>query len=419
MTLEQSTFYINEHAWLEADPEEKDDKAYTNVNGERVYFKSPEFKRKLKSIETNGYREIVQWEHKPRMFETFTAEELLKKTFPETFFVVNDMLPAGSAILAAPAKTGKSWMMLQLAIAAASGGYFMGRKVNKCHVLYLALEDSQPRLEKRLVKSLAGQPLPGGLNFSVEAPGIGHGFIEAVTAHLEADPELKLIIVDTLQKVKPPSNPKLSAYEQDYQIFGAISSLAHDKDFCFLFLHHLRKSNGFRGGDPFENILGSTALQGSTDTMMVMERENRIDNEATLHITGRDIEPQDIILQFKNYRWESLGDADSIEQMRAENAYNSHPAIITLKKRLTEIEADENEPVKEYIVRAKDFREDVIKETGELVGTSERNFMEEVRKFSLFLLRDGIECIEPGKGKTTTYKGKQGRFHRYRYYKSK
>ncbi|MEI3518827.1 MAG: AAA family ATPase [Clostridia bacterium] len=63
-----------------------------------------------------------------RKLETFTAKELLQGEFPEVFFVVNDMLPAGSAILAAPAKTGKSWMMLQLAIAAASGGYFMGRK---------------------------------------------------------------------------------------------------------------------------------------------------------------------------------------------------------------------------------------------------------------------------------------------------
>lgn len=349
-----------------------------------------------------------------RKLETFTAKELLQGEFPEVFFVVNDMLPAGSAILAAPAKTGKSWMMLQLAIAAASGGYFMGRKVNKCHVLYLALEDSKQRLEKRLAKSLAGQPLPDGIEFCISAPGIGHGFIEEVTEKLEADPELKLIIVDTLQKVKPPSSPKLSAYEQDYRIFGTISDLAHDKDFCFLFLHHLRKSNGFKGGDPFENILGSTALQGSTDTMMVMERESRIDNEATLHITGRDVEPQDIILQFKNYRWESLGDVDSIERMRAENAYNSHPAIITLKKRLAEIEADENEPVKEYIVRAKDFREDVIKETGELVGTSNKAFMTEVRKFDIFLLRDGIECIEPGEPHTS-YKGKKGRFYRYRH----
>lgn len=394
-----------------------DYEAATGRKVENPIIRSPaeteEARRRRATTTRDGVVVPVEETGGRRKLETFTAQELLQNEFPEVFFIVNDMLPAGSAILAAPAKTGKSWMMLQLAIAAASGGYFMGRKVNKCHVLYMALEDSKQRLEKRLVKSLAGQPLPEGIEFSTSSPGIGHGFIEDITEKLEADPELKLIIVDTLQKVKPPSSPKLSAYEQDYKIFGAISDLAHDKDFCFLFLHHLRKTNGFNC-DPFENILGSTALQGSTDTMMVMERENRIDNEATLHITGRDIEPQDIILQFKNYRWESLGDADSIEQMRAENAYNSHPAIITLKKRLAEIEADENEPVKEYIVRAKDFREDVIKETGELVGTSYKAFMTEVKKFTPFLLRDGIECVEPNS--PTTYKGKKGLFYRYHYY---
>ena len=104
--------------------------------------------------------------------EGYTAQALVKTEFPEIFFVVNDLLSIGSAILAAPAKTGKSWMMLQLAIAAAEGGYFLGKAVNKCHVVYFALEDSPRRLQDRLKKMLAGKEPPEGITFVTKAPRI-------------------------------------------------------------------------------------------------------------------------------------------------------------------------------------------------------------------------------------------------------
>ena len=185
-----------------------------------------------------------------------------------------------------------------------------------------------------------------------------------------------------------------------------------------MFLHHLRKTNGIKG-DPFENILGSTALQGSTDTMMVMEREERTKSEATLHITGRDIEPQDLDIEFKNYQWESLGDHETVQRMRLEAEYNKNPAIITIKKKLAEIEADKSEPLKEYIVRAKDLRQDIVTETGQVIGTSEKNLMAIVKSYMPLLLQDGIQIIEPEPKKTTTYKNKQGRFYKIKRYKSK
>lgn len=351
-----------------------------------------------------------------REIESYTAQDLIRTEFPDIFFIVNDLLAVGSAILAAPAKTGKSWMMLQLAIAAAEGGYFLGHKVNQCEVVYFALEDSPRRLKDRLKKQLAGKPAPEGITFITEAPTIEDGLLVEIEKMITDNPKIKLVIIDTLQKVKPPSSKTQTPYEQDYRLLGDVTDLARRKDFCFLFIHHLKKSNGFQV-DPFEKILGSTALQGSTDTMAVMEREKRTEDGAVLHITGRDIHPQDLALTFRDYRWESLGDAGSIEQMRLEQAYRNHPAIITLKKKLEEIENNPDEPIKEYVVRAKDFRADVAKEVGETIGTNEKNFMKIVGDFDVFLIEDGIEHIEPKERTTTTHKGKRGRFHRYHYTK--
>lgn len=353
-----------------------------------------------------------------REIEGYTAQDLIRTEFPDIFFIVNDLLAVGSAILAAPAKTGKSWMMLQLAIAAAEGGYFLGHRVNQCEVLYFALEDSPRRLKDRLKKQLSGRPAPEGITFITEAPTIEDGLLAEIEKMVTNNPKIKLVIIDTLQKVKPPSSKTQTPYEQDYKLLGDITDLARRKDFCFLLIHHLKKSNGFQI-DPFEKILGSTALQGSTDTMAVMEREKRTEDGAVLHITGRDIQPQDLALTFRNYQWESLGDVGSIEQMRLELAYRNHPAVITLKKKLEEVENDPNEPIKEYVVRAKDFREDVIKVTGETVGTSERNFMRVVGDFDIYFLKDGIEHIAPEPDRNTLHKGRRGRFHRYRHVKKK
>lgn len=346
--------------------------------------------------------------------ESYTAESLIDTEFPELFFIVDDFLPAGSAILAAPAKAGKSWMMMQLAITAAEGGYFLNHKTNKCQVVYFALEDSPRRLKDRLRKMLSGKKPPEGVEFITQAPRVEDGLLDEIERRLSENANIKLVIIDTLQKVKPPSSKTETAYEQDYKLLGKITELARKNDCCILLIHHLRKGTGFNA-DPFEKILGSTALQGATDTMAVIEREKRTENGAVLHITGRDISPQDLALTFNNYQWESLGDVGSIELMRMELAYRNNPAVMTLKKRLEEIENDENEPIKEYVVRARDFRDDVMKETGEVVGTSERNFMTEMKNFDIFLLKDGIEHIEPTN--TTTHKGKGGRFHRYRYKK--
>lgn len=402
--MKKRTFFLNEQ-------DLRDYEAATGIRVENPIINSPSEKNAV--TVQDGI--VKPMEHIP--LRAITAQKLISTEFPEIFFVVNDILSVGSVILSAAPKTGKSWMMLQLAVAVAEGGYFLNKKTEKCDVVYFALEDSPRRLQDRLKKMLKGQAPPEGITFVTEAPGIEQGLLKDIESMIDKNPKIKLVIIDTLQKVKPPSKANQTPYEQDYKLLSGITALAHRKDSCFLFLHHLRKGNGMKPLDPFENILGSTALQGATDIMMVMERENRIENDAVLHITGRDVEPQDLAISFNNYKWESHGDAGSIEQMRHEMEYRNHPAIITLKKRLAEIEADEDEPIKEYVVRAKDFRKDVMEETGKVVGTNEKNFMSIVNDFDIFLYKDGIKHEEPEKRTTTTYKGKNGRFHKYKHIK--
>jgi len=325
---------------------------------------------------------------------------------------VDGLLPEGVAMLAAAPKMYKSWLALDCSLSVVGGDPFLGFPTNKSEAVYFALEDSKRRVQDRLKKLTGSTAPPDGLHLVFQCEPIHQGFLQQIETVITEHKNTRLIIVDTLQKVRPPSNKDQTAYEQDYQTFGQVQELTKKYQACILFVHHTRK--GADDGDPFVRILGSTALQGAADTMLVIKKAKRTDEEATLYATGRDIDSLDLVIKFnkESWRWQNLGSADALEQTRLELAYRNHPAIITLKKKLEEIQADENELTKEYVVRMKDFRRDVIECTGVTVGSSERNFSTEIGRFDPWLLKEGIEHIKPGQ--ITKHVGQKGRFHRYK-----
>ena len=84
--------------------------------------------------------------------EPITAGELMDKQFLPKPVIVEGMLPAGTYILAGTPKIGKSFLMTQLCWSEAEGIPFLGLATRKSTVLYLALEDTQERLQSRLVR---------------------------------------------------------------------------------------------------------------------------------------------------------------------------------------------------------------------------------------------------------------------------
>jgi hypothetical protein len=98
-------------------------------------------------------------------FEAITAAELLRKEMPEVDWTISETIPEGVSILAGKPKIGKSWMVYDMCLAVVSGGRALGRfHTAKGSALYLALEDNERRLQRRLTALLAGRGqgnLPG------------------------------------------------------------------------------------------------------------------------------------------------------------------------------------------------------------------------------------------------------------------
>ena len=271
---------------------------------------------------------------RPPTLDTITAADLQKKDLLPIKFIVDKLLSVGLNILASPPKYGKSWMVLALCLAVASGGRFLGYMTNQCGCLYLALEDSQRRLKTRMNKLLAGKPAPAGFHFATTASPIDGGLFAELEDFLKKHPDTGLIVVDTLQRVRGASHGKEGAYAADYREVGALKAFADQHNVALLLVHHLRKMKD--DGDPFNMISGTNGIMGAADTTMVLTKEKRGDSNATFSVVGRDVESSDTVLRFNKDTcyWENLGDADWFAQEQARQLYQASPIVKTIKKLL-------------------------------------------------------------------------------------
>ena len=83
-------------------------------------------------------------------------------------------------------------------------------------VLYLALEDQYQRLQERMAR-MFGVDGKGDLLLAVTAKQIGQGLEKQMGYFLKQYPNARLIIIDTLQKVREIGGDRYS-YSSDYEI---------------------------------------------------------------------------------------------------------------------------------------------------------------------------------------------------------
>ena len=125
---------------------------------------------------------------------------------------------------------------------------------------------------------------------------------EQLERFMEEHDDVKLIIIDTLQKVREEGGDGYS-YSNDYQIIGRLKSFADSYGICVLIVHHTRKE---KAEDIFEMISGTTGLFGAADGAFVMQKEKRTSNSATLEIVGRDQPDQrfKLVRNIETLAWE-------------------------------------------------------------------------------------------------------------------
>ena len=157
---------------------------------------------------------------------TVNGRTLMDRPLEPPNFVVDTLISQGLHILAGSPKVGKSWLALWLAVTVAKGEPVWNMTTKQGTTLYLCLEDSVLRIQNRLFEIT--EDAPDSVHFCTECALIGQGLEEQVDTFLAAHPDTVLVIIDTLQMVRPVHD---ATYANDYKDLSVLKRLADIKGF--------------------------------------------------------------------------------------------------------------------------------------------------------------------------------------------
>lgn len=227
----------------------------------------------------------------PAYMHTISLNELYEQVYASRPPLIDGLLCSGTYLFVGAPKMGKSFLMAQLAYHVSLGRPLWGYNVRQGTVLYLALEDEYRRLQERLFR-MFGVEGTDELHFATSVKQLGGGLQEQLDRFVRDHPNTKLIIIDTLQKVRESGGDRYS-YANDYDIVGQLKNFADQRGICLLLVHHTRKQ---QADDKFDMISGTNGLLGAADGAFMLQKEKRTGNAATLDVSGRDQQDQKLHL---------------------------------------------------------------------------------------------------------------------------
>lgn len=236
------------------------------------------------------------------------ANSIFKTVYPEPTWIVPNLIPAGMTLLAGRPKAGKSWLTLQIAREVSSGGEMFGEKVEQGKVLYLALEDNNQRLQKRMKiqqwtdKSLKNTDFITFKTF-VDRIGFLHlGMKEgdnrignnAKKLYKEVeDGKYRVVVIDTFSNaflgLKNIDDNQIMTLVmkplQEISLSNDIGTLVND--------HHNKMSE--QAPNLINDVMGSTAKVSISDTIIGIYRKGK--DQRRLLAMGKDTEEIDMMIQ--------------------------------------------------------------------------------------------------------------------------
>ena len=228
----------------------------------------------------------------PSYLPTMTMSQLYDTVYESRLPIIDGLLYPGTYLFVGAPKVGKSFLMAQIAYHVSTGQALWNYSVHAGTVLYLALEDDYRRLQERLSR-MFGVEGTDTLHFATCAKQLGAGLAEQLHRFVSEHQDTRLIIIDTLQKIREAGGDKCS-YANDYEIIGQLKQFADQTGISLLLVHHTRKQ---QADDKFDRISGTNGLLGAADGAFILEKEKRTGDTAILEVSGRDQPEQKLILR--------------------------------------------------------------------------------------------------------------------------
>lgn len=261
----------------------------------------------------------------------WTGPQLAAMAFDAPRWAIPELLPAGLAILAGRPKLGKSWLGLGWSLDIPRAAPALRKmQVVQGESLYLALEDGPRRMQERMALMLGDSAPPAGFHVVTEWPRTNEGGLEALDEWLTEHSSARLVVIDTFKRVRPVEKNSQRLYDLDYDAMQPLAELARQHNVAIVVVFHTRKGDST---DPLEMVSGTLGLSGAADAVLVLRRE-RGQADASLFVTGRDVEEQDLALRWEKedmLGWALLGQAEdfrrSKERQLLVDAVNTMPGM--------------------------------------------------------------------------------------------
>lgn len=314
----------------------------------------------------------------PPTIHAVGAGELAGKTFAPLVEPVKGLIVEGLTLLCGASKIGKSWFVLQMCTAVATGTPFLGRTTVPGSVLYLALEDGERRLKARLRRQNSA---PGdNLQFQTEIITLDGGLLNALDGWILQNPGAKLVVIDTLQMIRGVIPNRANAYAADVTFMKQLKGFADAHHIAIVAVHHLNKVKAKDVADPFERISGSNGLMATADSTLLITRQ-RGEDDATVTYTGRDVWGDDFQIRFDDCCWRVCDPA-----LLARERYERTP-IVQAVKRFVEQGAFDGLHSASY----EDFRCWAADSCGLFVGVNQRETKQLLERYAAQMAQyDGI-----------------------------
>jgi hypothetical protein len=228
-------------------------------------------------------------------------------------WTIPDILPTGVTLFGGREKMGKSWLAFRMCIAVATGGVALGSKrVEAGDALFLSLEDGERRLYDRIGKLADKDVDLSRFHYMTEWEPADRGGVEDLGAWLEEHPECRLVVVDTLKRIRPrTAGRRGNMYDDNYDAVRPFVPLAQERDVSVMLVHHLNQQAN--PDDPFDWFSGSAGLVAAAEGILLFRRK-RGDADAYLTVDGKDI-PERTELAVKwdplTTTWSLIGDAET------------------------------------------------------------------------------------------------------------
>ena len=154
-------------------------------------------------------------------------------TFPDLAWHIPNVIPEGFTLLVGAPKVGKSWLVLGMVLATATGGKVLGERLEPAPCCTCPSRTpnvaSSPAVTPSATGSPTPRPCPRGATSRTCPAGVPAS--DVIRRWVDTLPDLDpapMIVVDTLGRVRGARRPSESPYDHDYRIGAAIKLVADE-----------------------------------------------------------------------------------------------------------------------------------------------------------------------------------------------